>query len=27
VGYKFGAWRDTAMLQRTLGEGDQTDPA
>ena len=27
VGFKFGAWRDTAMLQRTLGEGDQTDPA
>ncbi len=27
VGYKFGAWRDTAMLQRELGEGDQTDPA
>ena len=26
VGYKFGAWRDTAMLQRSLGEGDQTDP-
>ena len=26
VGYKFGAWRDTAMLQRVLGEGDQTDP-
>jgi len=26
VGYKFGAWRDTAMLQRALGEGDQTDP-
>jgi L-amino acid N-acyltransferase YncA len=26
VGYKFGAWRDTAMLQRTLGEGDQTEP-
>jgi len=27
VGYKFGAWRDTAMLQRALGDGDQTDPA
>lgn len=27
VGYKFGAWRDTAMLQRALGKGDQTDPA
>ena len=27
VGYKFGAWRDTAMLQRALGEGDQSDPA
>jgi len=26
VGYKFGAWRDTAMLQRALGEGDQTNP-
>ena len=26
VGYKFGAWRDTAMLQRALGNGDQTDP-
>ena len=26
VGFKFGAWRDTAMLQRALGEGDQTDP-
>ncbi len=26
VGYKFGAWRDTAMLQCALGEGDQTDP-
>jgi phosphinothricin acetyltransferase len=27
VGYKFGAWRDTAMLQRALGDGSQTDPA
>ena len=27
VGYKFGAWRDTAMLQRSLGEGDLTDPS
>ena len=27
VGYKFGAWRDTAMLQRPLGDGDSTDPA
>ena len=27
VGYKFGAWRDTAMLQRSLGEGDQIDPS
>ena len=26
VGYKFGAWRDTAMLQRALGEGDGTHP-
>jgi phosphinothricin acetyltransferase len=26
VGYKFGAWRDTAMLQRSLGDGDMTDP-
>lgn len=26
VGYKFGAWRDTAMLQRVLGDGDQTHP-
>ena len=26
VGFKFGAWRDTAMLQRALGEGDQTYP-
>jgi phosphinothricin acetyltransferase len=26
VGYKFGAWRDTAMLQRSLGDGDVTDP-
>ncbi len=26
VGYKFGAWRDTAMLQRSLGDGDLTDP-
>lgn len=26
VGYKFGAWRDTAMLQRPLGDGDSTDP-
>lgn len=23
-GFKFGAWRDTAMLQRQLGEGDTT---
>ena len=27
VGYKFGAWRDTAMLQRPLGDGDSSDPA
>ena len=27
VGYKFGAWRDTAMLQRPLGDADSTDPA
>jgi len=26
VGYKFGAWRDTAMLQRALGDGELTDP-
>ena len=26
VGYKFGAWRDTAMLQRALGDSDKTDP-
>jgi phosphinothricin acetyltransferase len=26
VGYKFGAWRDTAMLQRSLGDGALTDP-
>lgn len=23
-GFKFGAWRDTAMLQRALGEGSST---
>ena len=27
VGYKFGAWRDTAMLQRALGAGDSTSPS
>jgi len=26
VGFKFGAWRDTAMLQRALGDGSLTDP-
>jgi phosphinothricin acetyltransferase len=25
-GFKFGAWRDTAMLQRALGEGSSTLP-
>ncbi len=25
-GFKFGAWRDTAMLQRSLGEGSGTMP-
>jgi phosphinothricin acetyltransferase len=27
VGYKSGAWRDTAMLQLALGAGDQFPPA
>ena len=27
VGYKAGAWRDTAMLQLALGAGDQQPPA
>lgn len=27
VGFKFGQWRDTAMLERELGEGSQTPPA
>lgn len=26
VGYKFGQWRDTAMLERALGEGDTSAP-
>ena len=26
-GYKFGAWRDTTMLQRSLGEGSSTLPS
>ncbi|MBX6374647.1 MAG: N-acetyltransferase [Acetobacteraceae bacterium] len=27
VGRKHGRWLDTVLLQRPLGEGDQTDPA
>jgi L-amino acid N-acyltransferase YncA len=27
VGFKFGQWRNTAMLERELGEGSQTPPA
>ena len=26
VGYKFGAWTDTVMVQRPLGPGNQTSP-
>jgi phosphinothricin acetyltransferase len=26
VGYKFGGWRDTALMQRALGSGGKTDP-
>jgi phosphinothricin acetyltransferase len=26
VGFKFGAWRDTALLQRALGDGNQALP-
>ena len=26
VGYKFGQWRDTVLMQRALGEGDQAEP-
>ncbi|MEY3628427.1 MAG: hypothetical protein RLY91_193 [Pseudomonadota bacterium] len=26
VGFKFGQWRDTAMLERELGEGNRTPP-
>lgn len=26
VGYKFGQWRDTVLMQRALGDGDQRDP-
>ena len=26
VGFKFGQWRDTAMLERELGEGSLTLP-
>ena len=27
VGFKFGRWLDTVMMQRTLGEGADTIPA
>ena len=27
VGFKFGQWRDTAMLERELGDGDRAPPA
>jgi phosphinothricin acetyltransferase len=26
VGYKFGRWTDTLLMQRTLGEGTTTEP-
>ena len=26
IGYKFGKWTDTVMVQRSLGLGDQTPP-
>ncbi len=26
VGFKHGKWRDTALMQRALGEGDRTPP-
>jgi phosphinothricin acetyltransferase len=26
VGYKFGRWLDTVLMQRALGEGSTTDP-
>jgi len=27
VGFKFGQWVDTVLMQRPLGEGDRTPPA
>ena len=27
VGYKFGQWRDTVLMQRELGDGDRTPPS
>jgi phosphinothricin acetyltransferase len=27
IGYKFGRWLDTVLMQRTLGAGAQTKPA
>ena len=27
VGFKFGRWLDTVMMQRSLGEGASTVPA
>lgn len=26
IGYKFGKWTDTVLVQRTLGPGDRTSP-